>query len=655
MRCSLRTVVAALLLANPLAAQALTFDDFVWTFSGSASTSGFVTSDVMHVTGPANDGCFEENAVFTTTAPFAATVRARVEWQILDICHFDWPGHILNGQFVKLDVGDQNCWTDDAYELEFEVQAGDVFGLGVGSWDCLLGPGLADFVEFTFLPPAWIDAGGVLDPRLELEVAAPAGLQSFGVALASLGDIDGDGLAELVATGSSGFSQPNVISAFAGSDGTQLWSATGPAAYVPRLASPGDVDGDGVADVASSGVNDGSVVVLSGASGAAAWTVTGSVADGFGFGLASHADVDGDGVLDLAVGSLKEDSVPVRVLSGATGIESALILPGAGDQAFGRALGAPGDLDGDGVGDLMVGVGSGVLGPHHVSVVSGASGLELFELQPPGIGALWYLITLVGTGDWDGDGIPDLAVGAPRGESNPPFGGTGSVAIYSGATGGLMSWLHAPVDAADLGSALAGGLDVDGDGAPELAIGAPAVIDHSDNPPDGRVLLVGAPDALVMQEIRGAPPLHLGDGLAWLTGAGPPRLAVGVQGDGAGGQVRLYSDLAHAGGEPGLAMYGSMSSGLPWTVRLDHGLPGNLALFVAGLSAVSLPFKGGVFVPAADLLLPVVLDGAGVYEDTAPAPPGLTPAVTLWLQAWMPDAAGPQGWSATRAQKSPPP
>ena len=47
-------------------------------------------------------------------------------------------------------------------------------------------------------------------------------------------------------------------------------------------------------------------------------------------------------------------------------------------------------------------------------------------------------------------------------------------------------------------------------------------------------------------------------------------------------------------------------------------------------------------------------DGLGVFETTATAPAGVASA-SIWLQAWMPDPAGPHGWSATRAQRSPPP
>lgn len=86
---------------------------------------------------------------------------------------------------------------------------------------------------------------------------------------------------------------------------------------------------------------------------------------------------------------------------------------------------------------------------------------------------------------------------------------------------------------------------------------------------------------------------------------------------------------------------------------LVGGLPqGGLAWLVVGGSELSVPFKGGLLVPAPDLALgPLTLpagqgDAASLAYDL---PPGLPPGTAFQLQAWLPDPGGPQGYAASNA------
>ena len=70
---------------------------------------------------------------------------------------------------------------------------------------------------------------------------------------------------------------------------------------------------------------------------------------------------------------------------------------------------------------------------------------------------------------------------------------------------------------------------------------------------------------------------------------------------------------------------------------------------MVGVSPLFAPFKGGTLVPDNDLLLPLALDPDGVALVAGTWPPGLPAGVSLWFQAWHPDAAGPAGWVASHA------
>jgi len=149
-------------------------------------------------------------------------------------------------------------------------------------------------------------------------------------------------------------------------------------------------------------------------------------------------DVDGDGRRDVAISApfaRREGAIVgrVEVRSGRTG-ELLLELRGETDERFGTALGAAGDLDRDGHADLVVGApGAEDLadaGPGRIAVFSGRDGALLVEKS----GALSgdrFGAEARGTGDWDGDGVPDILVGSP-GADGKGGADAGRVEILSG-------------------------------------------------------------------------------------------------------------------------------------------------------------------------------------------------------------------------------
>ncbi|MCP4810721.1 MAG: hypothetical protein GY884_35755 [Proteobacteria bacterium] len=186
-------------------------------------------------------------------------------------------------------------------------------------------------------------------------------------------------------------------------------------------------------------------------------------------------DVDGDGLDDVLVGAFgyDDDRGRVYILLGKnlasgllSGADHVLVGEEVGDKAGWTA--ASGDLDGDGTPDVAV----GAPGASAVYVVYGASlgSMDLGDADVVIRGeAGQELGRSVAVGDVDGDGRDDLVVGAA--------GGAGLVAVFDGATLGSAasladadSTLVGDAEGDEVGRTLALG-DVDADGTQDLVIG----------------------------------------------------------------------------------------------------------------------------------------------------------------------------------------
>ncbi|HKB17007.1 MAG TPA: integrin alpha, partial [Planctomycetota bacterium] len=331
------------------------------------------------------------------------------------------------------------------------------------------------------------------------ESSGTQGANHLGWAVASAGDVDGDAVPDLLlgAALSGPHGRVNVISGASGGLLLGLIGLGWDDGFGAAVASVGDVNGDGVPDVAVgaphsgllfgiplSGNGPGSVTLFSGADGAVLFTVAGTFPDeGLGGSVSGTGDVDGDGVPDLIVGAPGADPGGIlnagaaRILSGANGAVLRAFDGTAPWDQFGASVAGAGDLDGDGFGDVLVGAPfalfAGWSDAGLAQVFSGGSGAILFTLSATSIGNAELGTSVAGSEDLNGDGVPDLLVGAPEAFGAPGLSQAGQVRAYSGATGALLLTLTGGASSEHLGGSVAAAGDVDGDGVPDIVAGAP--------------------------------------------------------------------------------------------------------------------------------------------------------------------------------------
>ncbi|HVS11991.1 MAG TPA: integrin alpha, partial [Planctomycetota bacterium] len=338
---------------------------------------------------------------------------------------------------------------------------------------------------------------------------------------------------------------------YSGTDAGLIWEIAGPtqgASFGSSLAAVGDVDGDGISDLAvgahlanaPGAVGCGLVRLVSGASGATIRDRRGDAGgDHMGWSVAAAGDIDHDGVGDVLGGAIDDDdrgesTGSVRIWSGATGATIRTLLGAGSREVFGWSIAGGADLDGDGTADVVVGApyftitpASGVLRAH-----SGATGAVLWTA----IGAGTYdgfgsAVAFVG--DVDGDGRSDVLVGARQ----PFTGGTGYAELLSGASGARIHHLSAgPMDRR-FGAALCAAGDVDYDGVADFAVAAPEA--GVNGAQSGLVRLYSGTSASTLHVYLGAGTGHLfGSSVASggdLTGEGGPDLLFGAPSEPAAG------------------------------------------------------------------------------------------------------------------------
>lgn len=116
--------------------------------------------------------------------------------------------------------------------------------------------------------------------------------------------------------------------------------------------------------------------------------------------------------------------------------------------------------------------------------------------------------------------------------------------------------------------------------------------------------------------------------------------------------VDIWEDKGHAlagtNGLPNLVGSGSLQPGKVVTLSLSNAVASGSTYLIMGFSQVDAAFKGGVLVPAPDLVRgPWALDASGGLHLATHWPGGVPSGFISYFQYWTPDAGGPVGFSAS--------
>lgn len=282
--------------------------------------------------------------------------------------------------------------------------------------------------------------------------------------LRSMPDLDGDGFRELLLGSPNmdplGVRDAGAVCVVSGRTASTIFSAFGPREDFNlgiTIAPLDDTNGDGIPDYAASAYRGGRSYVYSGADGKVLFEHP-FRADT----IVSLGDIDHDGFSDLLL-SVIFTSFPTRVWIYRGGSFDAKFLlqppPGPVGQLsnFGVDSAPLGDVDGDGIGDFVIGEDFPTRKdqiPGRAHVYSGATGQLLYSIER----GAHFGLSVEALGDLNGNGVCDFAAGTE----------SGVIEFFEGSNGGSLGIVEDPEGYRLLGRYFLFAGDVNGNGCNDL-------------------------------------------------------------------------------------------------------------------------------------------------------------------------------------------
>ncbi|MBI4880524.1 MAG: VCBS repeat-containing protein [Planctomycetes bacterium] len=510
--------------------------------------------------------------------------------------------------------------------------------------------------------------------ELHVLTSVPGLEGALGWSVSGAGDVDADGYPDLL-VGSPAASvsgqHSGLATVYSGYDGSPFLffpGDTGDDGFGWAVSDVGDVNGDGFADVLAGApctfpdTSLGYARIFSGSTGAALQTwFAASLYDMFAASLSGAGDFNNDGFPDVVVGASADDnnglvdSGSAQVFSLQAGLLYTFDGHGAGDE-FGHSVSDAGDMDNDGFVDIIVGAAhdcAGGIGAGSAEVFSGKNGSSLYRFLGVPYGYLGYCVS--DAGDVNADGHADVIVnGTHQGAQAQSY-----AHVYSGKDGSVIHSFGTSAAEGYVGPAVSGAGDVNQDGFSDLLmrVSPPGAAGRSGK--DGTELF--RVEAEATTDYFGFSLSDADD----VNGDGIPEIIVGSPWGtpGSASYAKVISTdcgtitavgQGCAGSAPTVPMLQIMGCPVPGgslSLVFYGGAPQPTPLlFLVGPGTTSLPMGGGCSLLVAPPFAPlwVATNFFGAFSMGAKLPMG-TALGTLAVQGFVPDAAAPAGLRNTNA------